>query len=208
MHVSWRQTGTVARPEWNPRPDAHPSQVHARRILLDPDDADAWADLAQVYADQADGWATWTAQQVGYADALGAALEDVPRGGVWVEFAAGSGESAPAIPAGARLLRTELLEEVVRDAPPGLGPWVVADARALPVPTACVDVLVGLNAVPAVAEARRVVRPGGSLVLAYSFGPHTPVYLSPDDVLEQLGPGWEGVAEHGPWGTWARFVRA
>jgi ubiquinone/menaquinone biosynthesis C-methylase UbiE len=85
--------------------------------------------------------------------------------------------------------------------------FVVADARALPVASASVDVLFGLNSIPAVAEARRVLGRTGELVLAYSFGDHTPVYLEPQEIADKLGKEWMGEAASGIWGQWARFWR-
>lgn len=211
MPVTWsHDRGQAGRPDWNPQPEQHPSQVHARRLLDHPDDTGAWDGLAAVYRTQADTWRAWSEQQPDYAGPLRRALDGVAGtdGAVWLEIGAGTGESYPALSPGRRVLHTELVEAMAHQAParPG-GAWTVADARHLPVADRTVDVLFGLNVVPSPAETNRVVRDGGSLVLAYSFGRHTPVYLDPDEVLDRLGTQWEGTAADGPWGTWVRFRR-
>lgn len=48
----------------------------------------------------------------------------------------------------------------------------------------------------------RVLRPGGAVGWVSSLGLRTPIYLEPLEVLEALGPGWNGVTS--AWGesTW------
>jgi len=206
--VTWvERAPSESVPGWNPDPDRHHSRILARRIITDPDDSEAWSELANFYATQADTWQEWSSSQPGYAEALRRALKGAPRG-IWLEFGAGTGESLAAMPPGQRVLHTELLIALVSLAPHRPGSvFVVADARALPVAAASVVLLFGLNSIPALTEVRRVLRPEGELVLAYSFGDHTPVYLEPQEIADQLGKEWMGEAAGGIWGQWARFWR-
>jgi ubiquinone/menaquinone biosynthesis C-methylase UbiE len=61
-----------------------------------------------------------------------------------------------------------------------------ADARRLPVPDSSFE-LVGLNnMIPFFDELARVTAPGGHLVVAFSQGPQTPIYVSPDRLRSDL----------------------
>ncbi|HEX6679440.1 MAG TPA: class I SAM-dependent methyltransferase [Gaiellaceae bacterium] len=63
----------------------------------------------------------------------------------------------------------------------------IADASKLPYPNASFD-LVGLsNMIPFFDELDRVLRPGGSLIVAFSGGAGTPIYVSPDRLRAELG---------------------
>lgn len=71
-----------------------------------------------------------------------------------------------------------------------------ADARRLPVPGSSFD-LVGLNnMIPFFDELARVTAPGGHLVVAFSQGPQTPIYVPPDRLRAELERhGFEVVRE-------------
>ena len=63
----------------------------------------------------------------------------------------------------------------------------VADASKLPYADASFD-LVGLsNMIPFFDELDRVLAPGGSLILAFSGGAGTPIYVSPERLRAELG---------------------
>jgi SAM-dependent methyltransferase len=107
-------------------------------------------------------------------------------GGV-LEVGVGSGIVAAALRArGVRVHGVDLSAEMLRRAVERLGPTVArADARALPVASAAVDnvlFVAALHAIRdvsgAVAEAARVLRPGGRLVAVHGIPTHEP---DPDD---------------------------
>lgn len=60
----------------------------------------------------------------------------------------------------------------------------VADASALPYDDASFDLVTAANMIPFFDELARVVRPGGTLVVAFSLGSATPIYV-PRERLEQ-----------------------
>jgi SAM-dependent methyltransferase len=85
----------------------------------------------------------------------------------------------------------DLSQEMIRLArakvgldPEGRVAFKVADASALPWPDDSFDLVTQLNMPPFFAEIARVLRPGGHVVVAASFGDQTPFY-TPDSVLER-----------------------
>jgi SAM-dependent methyltransferase len=90
---------------------------------------------------------------------------------------------------GADLSRA-MIEQARLRLPEDLGPRVrfeVADASKLPYETGSFD-FVGLsNMIPFFDELERVTAPGGSLVIAFSGGPETPIYVPFDRLREELG---------------------
>lgn len=88
----------------------------------------------------------------------------------------------------ARAKTTPELRERVR--------FETADARRLPVADASFD-LVGLNnMIPFVDELARVTAPGGHVLVAFSRGPQTPIYVPPAQLRAELERhGFEDVRE-------------
>ncbi len=66
--------------------------------------------------------------------------------------------------------------------PTGRVAFKVADASNLPYDDDSFDLVTQLNMPPFVAELARVVRPGGSVVIATTAGPRTPAYARPDTI--------------------------
>jgi SAM-dependent methyltransferase len=62
----------------------------------------------------------------------------------------------------------------------------VGDASALPYDDASFDLVTAANMIPFFDELARVVRPGGAVVVAFSLGPQTPIYVPPERIREQL----------------------
>jgi ubiquinone/menaquinone biosynthesis C-methylase UbiE len=62
----------------------------------------------------------------------------------------------------------------------------VGDASALPYGEESFDLVTLANMIPFFGELARVVRPGGTLVVAFSLGPQTPIYVSPDRLRKEL----------------------
>ncbi|HEX8690587.1 MAG TPA: class I SAM-dependent methyltransferase [Solirubrobacterales bacterium] len=86
----------------------------------------------------------------------------------------------------ARLRGVDVSEEMVRAAvakvgldPEGRIAFKLGDAAALPYPDDSFDLVAQLNMPPFFAELARVLRPGGHVVVAASWGPDTPFYTRP-----------------------------
>ena len=78
--------------------------------------------------------------------------------------------------------------------PDGRIAFKVADAARIPWPDDSFDLVMQMNVPPFFAEIARVLRPGGSVVVAASWGAETPFY-TPDSVLER-GFAKHGIDEH------------
>jgi SAM-dependent methyltransferase len=91
----------------------------------------------------------------------------------------------------ARVRGIDLSEEMIAEAqskigldPEGRVAFKVADAAALPYEEESFDLVAQLNMPPFFSEISRVLRPGGDVVIAASFGAGTPFY-TPPSVLER-----------------------
>jgi ubiquinone/menaquinone biosynthesis C-methylase UbiE len=74
--------------------------------------------------------------------------------------------------------------------PPELGSrlrFEVGDASALARPDGEFDLVVLSNMIPFADELARVVEPGGMLVLSFSRGAETPIYVAPAVLRRELG---------------------
>ena len=63
----------------------------------------------------------------------------------------------------------------------------VGDASALGSPDAEFDLVVLSHMIPFFDELARVVAPGGTLVLSFSKGADTPIYVAPERLRDELG---------------------
>jgi ubiquinone/menaquinone biosynthesis C-methylase UbiE len=91
----------------------------------------------------------------------------------------------------ARVRGIDISEEMVAEAqskigldPEGRVAFKVADAAALPYEEESFDLVAQLNMPPFFSEVSRVLRPGGDVIVAASFGKGTPFY-TPTSVLER-----------------------
>jgi ubiquinone/menaquinone biosynthesis C-methylase UbiE len=129
--------------------------------------------------------------------ALDLALEDVPPPRRALDLGTGTGvvalalaERYPEAEVVGIDLSPAMIEEAVRQLRPELAGRVrfeVGDASAL----ACSDgdfaLVVLSNMIPFFDELARVAAPGGTLVLSFSRGAETPIYVPPERLREQLG---------------------
>jgi ubiquinone/menaquinone biosynthesis C-methylase UbiE len=105
----------------------------------------------------------------------------------------------------------DVSEEMVRAAkakvgldPDGRIAFRVADAHSLPYGDDSFDLVAQVNLPPFFAEIARVLRPGGHVIVAASWGPQTPFY-TPESVLERgfgrrgIVPRASGAAGSGTW---------
>lgn len=130
----------------------------------------------------------------GYLAPLAAALLQVSEPERALELGTGLGDGALLIAREfpqARVRGIDLSEEMVRLArarvgldPSGRIAFRVADAASLPYEDDSFDLVAQLNVPPFFAEIARVLRPGGSAVIAASWGPATPFY-TPESVLRR-----------------------
>jgi len=69
----------------------------------------------------------------------------------------------------------------------GRARFQVADASRLPFPDASFDLVTLMNAIPFFDELVRVTEPGGTLVLSFSRGDETPIYVPEERLRGELG---------------------
>ena len=83
-----------------------------------------------------------------------------------------------------------MIEEARRKLPPELSgrlSFEVGDAAALEFPDGHFDLVVLSNMIPFFDELARIAAPGGTLVLSFSRGAETPIYVTPDRLRRELG---------------------
>lgn len=143
------------------------------------------------FSDRATGWDTRTgAGSVEHLAPLAAAVLHVDRAPERIlDVGCGTGEGtrflAREFPQ-ARVRGVDLSEEMVRTAvskvgldPEGRIAFKSGDASSLPFPDESFDLVVLLNMPPFFAEIVRVLRPGGCVIVASSWGADTPFYTRP-----------------------------
>ncbi len=86
-------------------------------------------------------------------------------------------------------LSPAMIEEARRKLPSGLAGRVgfeIGDASALEFPDAAFELVALSNMIPFYDELARVVAPGGTLVLSFSRGSETPIYVPPERLRAEL----------------------
>jgi ubiquinone/menaquinone biosynthesis C-methylase UbiE len=128
--------------------------------------------------------------------ALELALEGVPPPGRILDLGTGTGfvaialaERYPEAQVTGIDLSQGMIEEARRKLPPELAARIsfeVGDAAALECPEGGFDLVVLSNMIPFFDELARIVAPGGVLVLSFSRGAETPIYVPPERLREEL----------------------
>ena len=132
-----------------------------------------------------------------HLSALDLALEDIPPPRRVLDLGTGTGvvalalaERYPEAEVVGIDLSPAMIEEARTKVPPELAGrlrFEVGDASALDYPDGDFDLVVLSNMIPFADELARVVAPGGTLVLSFSRGAETPIYVPPDRLRRELG---------------------
>ncbi|HZC75156.1 MAG TPA: class I SAM-dependent methyltransferase [Gaiellaceae bacterium] len=158
-----------------------------------------WRFLRRPLRGMFDGLATTWETRIGphHLWALELALEDVPPPRRVLDLGTGTGvvalalaERYPAAEVVGIDLSPGMIEEARRKVPAELADRVrveVGDAAALACPDGEFELVVLSNMIPFFDELARVVAPGGTLVLSFSRGAETPIYVPPERLRRELG---------------------
>jgi ubiquinone/menaquinone biosynthesis C-methylase UbiE len=129
--------------------------------------------------------------------ALDLALEGVPSPGRILDLGTGTGvvafalaERYPEAEVVGIDLSPGMIEEARRKVPAALAGrlrFEVGDASALTCPEGHFDLVVLSNMIPFFDELARVATPQGTLVLSFSRGDETPIYVAPERLRQELG---------------------
>jgi SAM-dependent methyltransferase len=161
--------------------------------------------VRRFFSERATGWAerTGAGSPAHLAPLAAATLHVSPAPERVLDVGCGRGEGtlflAREFPQ-ARIRGVDISEEMVRLAqgkvgldPEGRIAFKVGDAADLPYPGDSFDLVAQLNMPPFFAELARVLRPGGQVIVAASWGPDTPFYTPPRRL--RWGFAKQGVAE-------------
>lgn len=156
----------------------------------------------------ADGWEARRTQTS--AGPITAALERLPGEPARVlDLGTGTGLAARAVAVRypeATVVGVDLSPRMIEEARALLSPelagrlrFEVADATALPFDDGEFDLVLLLNMIPFFDELARVTAPGGHVVIGFSSGPSTPIYVPPSKLKPKLAKvGFDAFDEVSP----------
>ena len=158
-----------------------------------------WRALRRPLRTMFDGLAPTWETRIGphHLGALDLALADVPPPRRVLDLGTGTGvvalalaERYPEADVVGIDLSPGMIDEARRKVPAELAgrtSFEVGDASALRSPDAAFDLVVLSNMIPFFDELARVVASGGTLVLSFSRGAETPIYVASERLREELG---------------------
>jgi SAM-dependent methyltransferase len=158
-----------------------------------------WRALRRPLRSMFDGLAPTWETRIGphHQGALDLALADVPAPRRALDLGTGTGvvaialsERYPEAEVVGIDLSPAMIEEARRKLPselPGRVRFEVGDASALDVSDGAFELVVESNMIPFFDELARIVAPGGTLVLSFSRGSETPIYVAPQVLRRELG---------------------
>ena len=168
------------------------TEAVVRRPLL-------WRALRRPLRTMFDGLAPTWETRIGphHLLALDAALANVPPPLRVLDLGTGTGVVAMALAErypGAEVVGIDLSRGMIDEARRKLTPelagrvrFEVGDASALASPDGGFELVVLSNMIPFFDELARVVKVGGTLVLSFSRGAETPIYVAPERLRRELG---------------------
>ena len=182
----------------------HPMRIVTRQI----GGGDGWSPeratfVAGVFDELSVGWHADHS-----SDGRMAPLEDaLERGdlgsGRLVEIGCGTGAGTERIAARRPVSAAmDLSPRMLALADRNLAPFVRADAAALPLAAASVDVMVLVNMFLFAQEYARVLAPEGQFVWISTMGDETPIYLPPEEVIDLLPGHWTATGSYAGTGLW------
>ncbi|WP_460365541.1 class I SAM-dependent methyltransferase [Actinocorallia lasiicapitis] len=179
------------------------------RILDGDADTGTWKNLAESYDEMSGIWTEWASEQFDYVSPVRQGLKFAKPASWALEVSCGTGQAtgviAESVP---RVIATDVNESMIERAPRIHGvTYSLMDVRALPLDDRSVPLCVGLNAVLYPPEISRVLMDGGQVLWCSSFGPGTPIYVSPQDVIDHFGAGFVGEAGRSGHGDWVLLTK-
>jgi ubiquinone/menaquinone biosynthesis C-methylase UbiE len=151
--------------------------------------------LRGMFDDLAPTWETRIGPH--HLGALNLALEDVPAPRRALDLGTGTGVVALALAErypDAEVVGIDLSPGMIEEARGKLPPelvgrlqFEVGDASSLDCPDGDFDLVVLSNMIPFSDELARITAPGGTLVLSFSRGAETPIYVPPERLRRELG---------------------
>lgn len=133
---------------------------------------------------------------------------NVERGNVGLELGSGTGAYSDYISKYYDLLLcVDISQEMLNRSTSRSGLLVRGDGSNLPVKDGSIDSLICINTLFFPREVDRILSPHGCLIWVSTSGAQTPIYLSPDEVSEVLGPRFQGISSEAGDGVWSVFHR-
>jgi SAM-dependent methyltransferase len=137
-------------------------------------------------------------REPGYLDAFDRGLAEVTEARRVLDVGTGTGLAALEIAArfpDAEVVGVDLAGDMVAEARRKTPPELVdrvrfeqADAARLPTGDEAFDLVTLVNMIPFFDELARVVAPGGTLLIAFSWGSETPIFVSSSRLRKELQP--------------------
>jgi hypothetical protein len=207
VSITWVQMeGECFPPSWNNEPSTHPV-ASLNEDLTSSTHHQSWLTVRRYYEAQSRSWAAWVREQVDYAKCMKFALTRVEMkvSDRILEVASGSTPLNLDLPQEAFVVTTDVSFQMLLESKSSTS--VVCDVRELPFRSDYFDVVLGLNPVIFVPEAIRVSTFRAHVILAYTYGKFSPVYIAPEKRLEQFPENWHCKAGRGPWGEYQIYSK-